>query len=88
MFQCVLGTDGSHTFAMLLYTEELKDWTSVQEESAPARIGFLTSYGFKSVFLPRSGHGPSVGSITDTGNLGIPGLWVFQINEDDLKMPS
>lgn len=91
MFQFAFGSDGVNTFVMLLYHEELI-WRFIHgplsAANSPANIGFLTATGFHSVYVPWPGY-PFGGviNVVATSNVGVPGLWMFQVNKDNIKLP-
>ncbi len=84
----MLGTDEANSFAMFLYAEGLKLWIPPHHGGLPTSIGFLTTFGFWSIFIPWPGYlyGDVMNTIT-TGNTGIPGYWAFEIDEEGVKFP-
>ncbi len=76
---------------MLLYAEELR-WCIPPDQDTngglPAPIGFYTTAGFWSIFIPWPGYpyGDVMNTIT-SGNTGVRGFWAFQINEESVEIP-
>ncbi len=93
-FQSVIASDGSNTFIIFLYADKGITWTTgdanggndglAGPNGTPAQVGFDAG---------ASNHSHSVkGSFTDDiinvdedSNVGIPGLFVFQVNQPEIK---
>ena len=81
-FQCVLVTDGALSFVIFLYGDI--QWGS-PVESNPAVAGVNVGDGIRQFNVS--------GSLTDdiiniptTTNVGVPGVWIFQLNAGNVSM--
>lgn len=82
-FQCVLATNGTHSFSVFLYADGLVQWTRYQEvadlqDQVTVEVGFNALSAYFS--LPTS-HTEYVLNITTASNARMPGEWVFRIDE-------
>lgn len=53
--------------------------------SQPALVGFNSGNGMSGFTLPTS-HTSGVRKVTDTGNTGVAGKWLFRVDESDIQM--
>ena len=88
-FQCVLATDGVESFVMFLYAFEGIQWTTADSSGGygglgrhAALAGINAGDGVNSVVIPGS-QTPEIINIDQTSNVGIPGVWMFQVGEGD-----
>ena len=72
---------------LFLYPDKRIEWTTGDSQGGtnglggtPALAGINTGNGVDSVTLPGS-LTPSIINITQTTNVGIPGMWMFKVNE-------
>ena len=72
-FQCVLATSETESFVMFLYADGEIQWTN------GALAGINAGDGVNSITIPGS-LTPSIINITQTTNVGIPGVWMFQVD--------
>jgi len=81
-FQCVLATDGSLSFIIFLYADGLIQWTTGDGSGGTNGLGgneATAGYdddGANSFNIPGSGTAEII-NITQTSNVGIPGMWIF-----------
>ena len=87
-YQCVLATDGDRSYALFLY-EDIQ-WTTSSDSGGvgglggnPAIVGFNAGDGVRSVEIPDSNTNEIV-NIETTSNIGVPGLWVFRVDEQEI----
>lgn len=80
-FQCVIATSATSSFVMFLYADG-----QIQLENG-ALAGINAGDGVNSVTIPGS-MTPSVINITQTSNVGIPGVWMFQVDRGNVNFHS
>ena len=71
-FQCVLATSATTSFVIFLYANGEIQWDK------NALAGFNAGDGVNSVTIPGS-RTPNIVTITQTSNVGIPGIWMFEV---------
>jgi len=86
-FQCVLATDLTTSFAIFLYANGEIQWTTGDSAGGenglggtPAQVGINTGDKISSVTVPES-LTPEIINISTTSNVGVPGLWIFQVDQ-------
>ena len=72
-FQCILATSATSSYVMFLYADGKIQW----ENGALAGINAVD--GVNYVTIPGS-LTPSIINITQTSNVGIPGVWMFKVD--------
>ena len=87
-FQCVLATDLTTSFAIFLYAKGEIQWTTGDSAGGenglggtPAQVGINTGDKINSVTVPES-LTPEIINISTTSNVGVPGLWIFQVDQE------
>ena len=85
-FQCVLVSDGSLSFSIFIYADGGIQWTSGDKSGGknglggtPATVGVNAGDGNQSISVPDS-HTAAIINISMTSNIGVPGVWVFQVD--------
>ena len=83
-FQCVLASSALESFAMFLY--ENIQWTTGDRTGANGFGGTEAIAGINGAhhneFLTIPGSlSPSITSIADTSNIGMPGIYMFQVGK-------
>ena len=85
-FQCVLMTNGTISFAKFLYADGEIQWTTGDASGGsngfggtPAQVGFDAGDGERFSSVPGS-QTDAIVNISTTSNVGIPGVWTFQVN--------
>ena len=88
----MLVSDGSLSFVMFLYADGKIQWTTGDASGGmgglggtPAQVGFNAGDGVRSASVPGS-QTPAIINITMTTNIGVPGLWIFQVNEEEVNI--
>ena len=76
----MLVTDGSLSFVIFLYGEI--QWAVVGQDN-PAVVGVNVGDGVRQLNVSES-LTPEIININTTSNIGMPGVWVFQINGDGI----
>lgn len=82
-FQCVLVSDGSLSFAIFLYGEI--QWVSNNNGANTALVGVNAGDGIQQ-FNVSGSRREAIINITTTSNIGVPGVWIFQLNGDDIPI--
>ncbi|XP_065911625.1 protein mesh-like isoform X3 [Dysidea avara] len=89
-FQAVLATNGLQSFVIFLYADGEIQWTTGDASSGlnglggiPAQVGFNAGDGLRYAAIPQSRTNAII-NITRTSNIGVPGVWVFRIDEEDV----
>ena len=89
-------TDGTLSYAMFLYADGEIQWTTGSASGGsggfggtPAQVGFDAGDGERFYSVPGSQTADIV-NIDTTSNIGIRGVWMFQVNANvsqcDIKM--
>ena len=77
---------------IFLYPDKRIEWTTGSSSESggsnglggtPALAGINAGDGINSVTIPGS-LTPSIINITQTTNVGIPGIWMFKVNEGNI----
>ena len=91
-FQCVLSTNGNASFAFLFYADDMIEWTTGDADGGingfggdPADVGFVKDGG-QNLFIPYSNTNDIL-LIDTASNVGVPGVWVFQIHGNSVINP-
>ena len=75
-------TNGTHSFTMFLYADGEIQWTTGSaSRGVAAQVGFNAGDGERFFSVPGS-QTPAIMNIDTTSNVGIPGVWIFQVNGD------
>ena len=84
-FQCILATSGVESFVIFLYADGRIQWTTGDSSGGSrglggteALAGINAGDSINSVTIPGS-RTPSIIGITQTSNVGIPGVWMFKV---------
>ena len=90
-------TDGTISFAKFLYADGEIQWTTGDASGGrngfggtPAQVGFDAGDGVRFFSVPGS-QTDAIVNISTTSNIGVPGVWTFQVNgnvaqcEDDMS---
>ena len=72
-FQAVLATDGNQTYVMFLYQD-------IQWSSATS-IGLNAGDGSNFVTVPESLTVEGVLNLTNTSNVGLPGVYIYRVDQ-------
>ena len=98
-FQCVLATNGTRSYVILLYAD--LQWATADTcsgsgsgsgsgndegcilDANPAQAGFSAGDGMRYFALNGSGT-DAVLSLNSTSNVGRPGVWIFQVDGDQV----
>ena len=89
-FQCLLATDGLKSYAVFLYADGEIQWTTGDASGGvnglggtPAKAGFNAGDNINFAHLPESCT-PEIINVANTTNVGIPGVWIFQVDTNDI----
>jgi len=84
-FQCVLATDGYKSFVIFLYAYGEIQWdTGDRFYRDEAVAGINTGDSVNFIAIPGS-RTPDIINIDQTSNVGIPGVWMFQIGNKGME---
>ena len=84
-FQCVLATDGVISFVTFLYAHERIQWTTGDRAEGQDGLGgdeavaAINAGDEMNYFTIPGSMTPDIINIDETSNVGIPGVWMFQI---------
>ena len=89
-FQAVLATDGLLSFVIFLYADGEIQWTTGDASGGadglggtPAQVGFDAGDGIRYFAVPGS-QTDEIINIASTSNVGIPGMWIFRIDGQEV----
>ena len=89
-FQAILATDSVYSFALFLYADGEIQWTTDDASGGinglsgtPAQVGFDAGDGVHYATIPGS-RSDAIINVTRTSNVGVPGMWVFRIDEEEV----
>ena len=79
------------SFAIFLYADGEIQWTTGEASGGtdglggtPAQVGFNAGDGVNYAAVPASRTADII-NIASTSNVGVPGVWIFQINEEVIE---
>ena len=81
-FQAILAVSGDQTFIIYLYADNLIQWS----HSGRALAGYNAGDGIVSYTIPGS-LTEEIINIDSTTNVGVPGMWVFRVDQEQLTLP-
>jgi len=80
------------SFVIYLYADGQIQWTTGDSSGGsgglggiPAQVGFNAGDGVNFAIVPES-RTPDIINIDTTSNVGIPGVWIFQVNEERIAI--
>ena len=86
----MLATDGLLSFVIFLYADGEIQWTTGDASNGvnglggiPAQVGFDAGDGIRHATVPGS-RTDAIINITQTSNVGIPGVWIFRIDGQEV----
>ena len=86
-FQCILATTELESFVMFLYADGKIQWTTGDASGGTNGLGGIAALaginagdGINNITIPGSLNA-SIINITQTSNVGIPGVWMFKVGE-------
>lgn len=79
-------TDGTHSFVIFLYGDNLINWSVGQASSVHAQAGFNAGDGVRHYTVPGS-RTSSIVNIETTSNIGVAGKYVFRVDEATIVTP-
>ena len=87
-------TDGTNSFVVFLYADGLIQWTTGDASGGrnglggtEAQGGFNAGDGVR-FFSINDSQTPAIVNIETTSNVGVPGLWMFRVDQNALSTPS
>ena len=85
-------TDGRRSFVIFLYADGEIQWTTGDASGGTngfggtaAQVGFNSGDGIRFASVPGS-QTMAIVNIDTTSNVGIPGVWVFRVDEEDITV--
>ena len=92
-FQCVLARSGNESYAIYLYADGLIQWTASGAQGGEngfggnaALVGYNAGDEVTS-FKVSGSQTDNILNIVSTSNIGVPGVLVFRLDEDDIFLP-
>ena len=89
-FQCVLARSGNESYAIYLYADGLIQWTASGAQGGEngfggnaALVGYNAGDEVTS-FKVSGSQTDNILNIVSTSNIGVPGVLVFRLDEDDI----
>ena len=86
-------TNGINAFVAFLYADNLIQWTTGDASGGtggiggtPAQVGFNAGDGVRYFSIPGS-QTAAIVNIDTTSNVGVPGLWMFRVDQNDPSAP-
>ena len=86
----MLTTDGLLSFVIFLYADGEIQWTTGEASGGtdglggtPAQVGFDAGDGIRYFAVPGS-QTDEIINIASTSNVGIPGMWIFRIDGQEV----
>ena len=83
-----MATNDANSFVIFLYADDGIQWTtgdssefSNEVGGTHAQVGFNAGDGIRYASVPGS-QTASVVNISCTSNIEVPGVWIFQVDED------
>lgn len=70
------------SFVIFLFADEGIEWTTGDSGSTPALVGVHAEDGVQFANVSDS-LTPAIINISATSNVGIPGLWIFDVNRGE-----
>ena len=87
-----MATNGINSFVIFLYADGEIQWTTGDASGGsggfggtPAQVGFNAGDGVRFASVPGSQTADIV-NIDTTSNVGIPGVWIFRVDEEDIAI--
>ena len=87
-------TDGTNSFVAFLYADGLIQWTTGDASGGSngfggteAQVGFNAGDGVR-FFSINDSQTPAIVNIETTSNVGVPGLWMFRVDQNSIATPS
>ena len=84
-------TNGAQSFVIFLYADDGIQWTTGDASGGsggiggtPAQVGFNAGDGNRTATVPASRTADII-NIEVTSNVGVPGMWVFQVDQDKVE---
>ena len=81
-------TNGINAFVAFLYADNLIQWTTGDASGGtdgiggtPAQVGFNAGDGVRYFSIPGS-QTAAIVNIDTTSNVGVPGLWMFRVDQN------
>ena len=87
-----MATNGVNSFVIFLYADGEIQWTTGDASGGtgglggtPAQVGFNAGDGIRFASVPGSQTAEII-NITTTSNVGILGVWIFRVDEEDIAV--
>ena len=85
-FQCILITDGTNSFVIFLYADDLIQWSQGSASTVDAQAGFNAGDGIRH-FTIEGSQTPAIVNISTTSNIGVPGKYMFRVDDTTVATP-
>ena len=87
-----MATNGINSFVIFLYADGEIQWTTGDASGGtdgfggtPAHVGFNAGDGIRFASVPGL-QNDSIINITTTSNVGIPGVWIYRVDEESIAV--
>ena len=85
-FQCILITDGTNSFVIFLYADDRIQWSVGDVSRVDAQAGFNAGDG-EFHFTISGSRTPAIVDIETTSNIGVPGKYLFRVDNETISTP-
>ena len=80
-FQCVIATSKTESFVTFIYVSGGIQWTTSDSTNGINAIAGINAGDGVNAVLINGSLTPSIINISQTSNVGIPGVWIFKVGE-------
>lgn len=81
-----MSTDGTYSFVIFLYADDLIQWSLGDSSSVHAQAGFNAGDGERS-FTVSGSQTAAILDIETTSNIGVAGKYLFRVDETVIVTP-
>ena len=85
-FQCIMITDGTNSFVIFLYADNLIQWSRGSASTVDAQGGFNAGDGTRH-FTIEGSQTPAIVDIETTSNIGVAGKYLFRVDDAIIATP-
>ena len=85
-FQCILITDGTNSFVIFLYADNLIQWSRGIASTVDAQGGFNAGDGTRH-FTIEGSQTTAIVDIETTSNIGVSGTYLFRVDDATIATP-
>ena len=85
-FQCIMITDGTNSFVIFLYADNLIQWSRGSANTVDAQGGFNAGDGTRH-FTIEGSQTSAIVDIETTSNIGVAGKYIFRVDDVNISTP-